>query len=89
MCPVIQLGNLARQVQDVAKVTLVGVSLASPRETRRTARTVRFMRPHSRQMTRTVSLHRKVICELISEVELHLADLDVDGKIILKRFLEN
>lgn len=36
MRPVIQLVDLARQVQDVANVTSVGVSLASPRETHRT-----------------------------------------------------
>lgn len=40
--PVIQLGDLARQVLDVTKVTLVGVSLASPRQTYRTARTALY-----------------------------------------------
>jgi hypothetical protein len=50
--------------------------------------TVRFIRPHARHITRTVSLHQTVICELISGVKLHLADLDVDGKIILKRLKE-
>ena len=75
-------------MQDVAKVTSVGVSFASPRETHRTARTVRFIRPHKRQITRTVEPASEGYLR-ISGVELHLADLDVNGKIILKRLLKN
>jgi len=51
---------------------------------------MRFILPHTRQMTRTVSLHRTVvICELITGVKLHFADLDVDGELKLKRLLKN